>query len=221
MGVPADRPIAASSVKAVAKPTYITWVTTTASVASLCGAPTMAVYGMRLSCDRSSNVRAWGRIARAGVLGLVVLCLLGFGSGMATAAAATTTPSTTTSTVTAPVKTVTQTQTTTAPAKTTTVTAPTQTNTVIKTQTTTTPTTTTSKNNAPAAALGAAASRNASKPEESSGLPGWAWALIGAAAVALLVWIVAAIRHRRKETPPGPPGTPPGDGSPRTAPPPL
>jgi glutamate:GABA antiporter len=51
MDVPADRPVAAAAVPvAVAKPTYITWLTlafmTTASVASLRSAPTMAVYGL-------------------------------------------------------------------------------------------------------------------------------------------------------------------------------
>jgi amino acid transporter len=52
MGVPADRPMVrqAAAVKPVVKPTYITWVTlafmTTASVASLRAAPTMAVYGL-------------------------------------------------------------------------------------------------------------------------------------------------------------------------------
>lgn len=50
MDVPADRPIAVPSTRAIAKPTYITWVTlalmTTASVASLRSAPTMAVYGL-------------------------------------------------------------------------------------------------------------------------------------------------------------------------------
>ncbi|HEX6026181.1 MAG TPA: APC family permease [Solirubrobacter sp.] len=51
MDVPADRPVVAPAAKAVVvKPTYITWVTlafmTTASVASLRSAPTMAVYGL-------------------------------------------------------------------------------------------------------------------------------------------------------------------------------
>src|SRR3954468_21705611 len=52
MDVPADRPagVAKPVPAAVAKPTYITWVTlafmTTASVASLRSAPTMAVYGL-------------------------------------------------------------------------------------------------------------------------------------------------------------------------------
>ena len=51
MDVPADRPVAVPAAKvAVAKPTYITWLTlafmTTASVASLRSAPTMAVYGL-------------------------------------------------------------------------------------------------------------------------------------------------------------------------------
>ena len=51
MDVPADRPTAAPATPvAVVKPTYITWLTlafmTTASVASLRSAPTMAVYGL-------------------------------------------------------------------------------------------------------------------------------------------------------------------------------
>src|SRR3954466_15291461 len=51
MDVPADGPAAVPKApKAVAKPTYITWLTlafmTTASVASLRSAPTMAVYGL-------------------------------------------------------------------------------------------------------------------------------------------------------------------------------
>ena len=51
MDVPADRPVAVPATPVVvAKPTYITWVTlafmTTASVASLRSAPTMAVYGL-------------------------------------------------------------------------------------------------------------------------------------------------------------------------------
>jgi amino acid transporter len=51
MDVPADGPVAAKAKPAViAKPTYITWLTlafmTTASVASLRSAPTMAVYGL-------------------------------------------------------------------------------------------------------------------------------------------------------------------------------
>src|SRR5215211_5082865 len=51
MDVPADRRTAAPAVKPiVAQPTYITWLTlafmTTASVASLRSAPTMAVYGL-------------------------------------------------------------------------------------------------------------------------------------------------------------------------------
>ena len=49
--VPADRPIEARAAKVgIVRPTYITWVTlafmTTASVASLRSAPTMAVYGL-------------------------------------------------------------------------------------------------------------------------------------------------------------------------------
>jgi putative glutamate/gamma-aminobutyrate antiporter len=51
MDVPADRPVSAPAARVtVAKPAYITWVTlalmTTASVASLRSAPTMAVYGL-------------------------------------------------------------------------------------------------------------------------------------------------------------------------------
>jgi glutamate:GABA antiporter len=51
MDVPADRPVAVPKTTArVAQPTYITWLTlafmTTASVASLRSAPTMAVYGL-------------------------------------------------------------------------------------------------------------------------------------------------------------------------------
>ena len=51
MDVPADRPVAVPAAKpAVVQPTYITWLTlafmTTASVASLRSAPTMAVYGL-------------------------------------------------------------------------------------------------------------------------------------------------------------------------------
>jgi glutamate:GABA antiporter len=51
MDVPADRPVAVPEARVVvAKPTYITWLTrafmTTASVASLRSAPTMAVYGL-------------------------------------------------------------------------------------------------------------------------------------------------------------------------------
>jgi glutamate:GABA antiporter len=51
-GTPADRPVsvATTAPAVIAKPTYITWVTlafmTTASVASLRSAPTMAVYGL-------------------------------------------------------------------------------------------------------------------------------------------------------------------------------
>jgi len=51
MDVPADRPVAAPAARArVVQPTYVTWLTlafmTTASVASLRSAPTMAVYGL-------------------------------------------------------------------------------------------------------------------------------------------------------------------------------
>ena len=50
MDVPADRPVAVPAAKGLAGPKYITWLTlafmTTASVASLRSAPTMAVYGL-------------------------------------------------------------------------------------------------------------------------------------------------------------------------------
>ena len=51
MDVPADRPAEAPAARVgMVKPTYITWLTlafmTTASVASLRSAPTMAVYGL-------------------------------------------------------------------------------------------------------------------------------------------------------------------------------
>jgi glutamate:GABA antiporter len=50
MDVPADRPIAVPAARGLAGPKYITWLTlafmTTASVASLRSAPTMAVYGL-------------------------------------------------------------------------------------------------------------------------------------------------------------------------------
>src|SRR5690349_8183859 len=50
MEVPADRPRGAVAKATVVKPAYITWLTlafmTTASVASLRSAPTMAVYGL-------------------------------------------------------------------------------------------------------------------------------------------------------------------------------
>ena len=51
MDVPADGPAAApAAARRIVKPTYITWLTlafmTTASVASLRSAPTMAVYGL-------------------------------------------------------------------------------------------------------------------------------------------------------------------------------
>jgi len=51
MDTPADRPLdAGTAPAAIVRPTYITWVTlafmTTASVASLRSAPTMAVYGL-------------------------------------------------------------------------------------------------------------------------------------------------------------------------------
>jgi putative glutamate/gamma-aminobutyrate antiporter len=51
MDVPADRPVTSRAARAtIVKPTYITWLTlafmTTASVASLRSAPTMAVYGL-------------------------------------------------------------------------------------------------------------------------------------------------------------------------------
>src|SRR6478672_5938516 len=50
MEVPAERPSGAVARATVVKPAYITWLTlafmTTASVASLRSAPTMAVYGL-------------------------------------------------------------------------------------------------------------------------------------------------------------------------------
>ena len=50
MDVPADRPVAVPAARGLAGPKYITWLTlafmTTASVASLRSAPTMAVYGL-------------------------------------------------------------------------------------------------------------------------------------------------------------------------------
>jgi hypothetical protein len=94
----------------------------------------------------------------------------------------------------------------------------TQTNTIVKTQPSTTPTTsTTTTSHGPAAAAagaaGAAVAAN-SASEPSEGLEGWAWALIGAAAAALLTWAVIAIRHRKgpdepPQAPSGTPGAPP------------
>ena len=144
----------------------------------------------------------------------------------ATTAAAPTTP-TTTSTAPPQTKTVTQTNTVTPPPKTTTVTTPTQTNTVVKTETVTTPTTTTttSTSHAPAAAaVGAAAAAKKEPSSESSGLPGWAWALIGAGVVGGAIWIITLIRRGRKDSSPsdatGGPGAsgdepPPPDEPPR------
>ena len=81
-------------------------------------------------------------------------------------------------------------------------------NTVIKTETTTVPTTTTTTtSNAPAAALaGAAAAASNEESSEEGGLPGWAWALIGAAAAGGLIWAVLAFRRRGKD------GAAKGDG---------
>jgi cobalamin biosynthesis Mg chelatase CobN len=81
----------------------------------------------------------------------------------------------------------------------------TQTNTVVKTQTVTTPTTTTqtSTSHAPAAAaVGAAAAASKEPSSESSGLPGWAWALIGAAVVGAAIGIITLIRRGRKDSSP-------------------
>ncbi|MGH2853258.1 MAG: hypothetical protein ACRDLF_03590 [Solirubrobacteraceae bacterium] len=81
-----------------------------------------------------------------------------------------------------------------------TVTAPTQTNTVIQTHTVTTPTQTTSTSGGhpgAAAAAGAAAANSASKSSEPSGLPAWAWVLIGAA-VAGAIWAIVEIGRRGK-----------------------
>ena len=146
-------------------------------------------------------------------IGACLIALAGFAgtasaAGEQTASAATTQTSTTpaptptTKTVTEPGKT------TTVTTPTTTVTAPTQTNTVIKTETTTVPTTTTTTtSNAPAAALaGAAAAASNEESSEEGGLPGWAWALIGAAAAGGLIWAVLAFRRRGKD------GAAKGDG---------
>jgi len=128
-------------------------------------------------------------------------------------AAASTTP-----VVTVPTKTVTQTRTVTAPTVT-------QSNTVIKTETVTAPAQTSTGTTPNGAALGAAAAAAHDKEgsEESEGLPGWAWVLIGAAAAALLIWAVSAIRRGKRPQPgePGAVGPPqdvppvPGEGPPR------
>ncbi len=109
--------------------------------------------------------------------------------------------------------TVTRTETVTTPGRTETVTAPAQTTTVVHTQATTTSptaTSTTSGHAGAAAAVGAAAAKE-NEPSESSGLPGWAWVLIGAAATGLVVWAVQAIRRRharhRNSPPPAAPST--------------
>jgi hypothetical protein len=122
-----------------------------------------------------------------------------------------------TETVTEPSRTVTVT----APTRTETVKAPAQTTTVVHAQAATSPATTTSTTSSghPAAAAGAGAAAANDESSESSGLPGWAWLLIGAAASALVIWGVMAIRRRRardRATPPaGSPsasGKPPGAG---------
>jgi hypothetical protein len=73
---------------------------------------------------------------------------------------------------------------------------------VIHTQTTTTSTATTTAttttNHAAAAAAAAAAAKKKEESSESSGLPGWAWALIGAAIAAILFFVVRAVIQRRK-----------------------
>lgn len=168
------------------------------------------------NCQDKSLTR-W--VFRLGLLGLSLFTLAAFGSGgIATAAI---TPTTTSAT---PTQTVTQTRTVTAPPKTTTVTAPTQiqTNTVVKTQTVTAPTTTSTSRAPGAAAIGAAAATSKEPSSESSGLPGWAWVLIGAAVAAGVIWIIALVRRGRKGGSPsdgtGGPGTS-GGAPPPTAPP--
>ncbi len=143
---------------------------------------------------------------RVGVLGLSLFALTPSALALTNSATPAAAPTTSTTTSTAPsqTKTVTQTNTVSAPPKTTTVTAPTQTNTVIKTHTVTTPTTTsTSTSHAPAAAAaGAAAAANKEPSSESSGLPGWAWALIGAAVAGGAIGILTLFRRGRNDGPP-------------------
>jgi hypothetical protein len=62
-------------------------------------------------------------------------------------------------------------------------------------------------------AVGAAAAED-NESSESSGLPGWAWALIGAGTVALAVLGYGAIRRHRRDDLRPPPGSPPPDQAP-------
>ncbi len=195
IGVPADRPIGIQAAKArtrrLVKPTCITWLAlafmTTASVAR------------PMSARRSVGIVA---------LTLLVATTAAHAEPTATAATtpaktATAPPQTKTNTQT---QTVTQTKTVTAPTQTKTVTAPTQTNTVIQTHTVTTPTQTTSTSSGhpgAAAAAGAAAANTASKSSESSGLPAWAWVLIGAAVVGIIGAILATRRRGKGRSAPG------------------
>jgi cobalamin biosynthesis Mg chelatase CobN len=180
----------------------------------------MAASGMCFSVEPgiylSRRVTRW--TLRVGVLGLSIFALVACGPGEPATAA--TTPTTATNAT--PTQTVTQTQTVTAPSKTTTVTAPTQTNTVIKTQTVTAPTTTSTSRAPGAAAVGAAAAANKESSSESSGLPGWAWALIGAAVAGAVIWIITLIRRGRKDGSPsdgtGGPGALGGGPPPNTPP---
>lgn len=147
--------------------------------------------------------------SRAALVGAFAVVIAGCGSGAVksvassltaptatTAAAQTTTPRTTSTP--SQTTTVTKTQTVTAPSRTETVTSPAQTTTVVHTQAATTPTTTsTSSANPAAAAAAGAAVANENESSESSGLPGWAWLLIGAAATGLVIWAVIAFRRRR------------------------
>ncbi len=138
---------------------------------------------------------------RVGVLGLSLfaLAILAQTQSATTAIAATT--RTTTSTTPTQTEKITQTKTV---SKTTTATAHPQTKAVVKTQTVTTPTTTTTSTShaAAAAAAGAAAAANKEPSSDSSGLPGWAWALIGAAVVGGAIWIITLIRRGRRDSSP-------------------